>query len=347
MTDTLSPPVQSFGGAGDEFGPNGRDHPTFSWVEHADRSIPLLQLPGAQTIARDRWERLDTRHQIPVEPERVWKALTDPSHLKEWLAVCHGSLLDPNADCILDFEDGEFFLCRPQLVRPPLQLQYLWRWLGVGYATSVTWTLAATDTGTSVSVVEEAFNPPSDWQTWNGGGWPGILDQLAAYLRTGTNWRWPWRRMGPYVPIELPLSIYEAWDRLFAPHALKYWLQPMSGSLEPDQAMTILMGDASGTVGLNVREVVQPGQIPPSFLPWVSFSLQRSVWNAEVIGRLWLEPAGWGRSLLQVFLFNWENVAPALQLSERRIQTDFWVGAMRRARLLCSMPSMPAAPHTW
>ena len=111
------------------------------------------------------------------------------------------------------------------------------------------------------------------------------------------------------------------------------------------------MGDASGVVEMKVGEVVQPGQAAPSFLPYVTFALRRAVWNTEVGGRLWIEPAGWGRSIFQVFHYNWENLPPGLQLSERRILASFWTGAMRRAQQLCAMSHAPAppqkAPHNW
>jgi uncharacterized protein YndB with AHSA1/START domain len=323
------------------------DWPRFPGLEHAERDIPRLYVPGAQTIARDRWERLVTSIDIPNAPEEIWRALTDPDRIKLWLAVCHGSLTQFQRDCILDFEDGEFFLCRTLEARQPNHLRYLWRWLGIGQATSVTWYLNQVDGGTRVTVTEEAINPPWDWQTWNGGGWPGILDQLAAYLRTGTEWRWPWRRVGPYAQVELPVPMYEAWDRLCSPSGLKYWLQTMRGNLAPEQALTILMGDASGMIEMVVREVVEPGQSLPSFLPSVAFSLRRQIWNAEIGGKLWIEPAGWGRSLLQVVHYNWESLPAALQLSERKILTGFWAGAVHRASLIFRRPEVMAGPHSW
>jgi len=278
----------------------------------------------------------------------VWNALTDPAALKKWLAVCLGSLQTRNQDCVLDFEDGEFFLCRPTIVEPPHRLQYYWRWLGIGQATSVAWCLEPCGRGTQVTVTEEAWNPPWDWQTWNGGGWPGILDQLAAFMRTGLEWRWPWRRMGPYAQVEIPLPVFEAWDRFFSPGSLKYWLLSTTGSIVPGEVLPIILGDASGMVEMVVHEVVQPGQSAPSFLPYVSFSLRRNVWNSEVGGRLWIEPAGWRRTLLQVFHYNWENLPPELQLSERRIFTSFWAGAMRRAVQMCDgLSAAAAAPHNW
>lgn len=329
---------------------------SFPDVGRAAQEIPPLHLPGGIPIVRDRWERLVTVIDIPAPPDAVWEALTDPPALAKWLALCHGSLEQTQRDCVLDFEDGEFFLCRTTTAQRPERLQYYWRWLGFGQATLVTWQLELTPFGTHVTVTEEATNPPWDWQTWNGGGWPGILDQLAAYLRTGMTWRWPWRRMGPYAQVELPVPLYEAWDRLCSRSALKYWLLASLGELAPGQTLPIFMGDASGMVEMQVREVAQPGQSPPSFLPWVSFALRREVWKTEIGGRLWMEPAGWGRSLLQVFHFNWENLPPEIQLSERRILTGFWAGAMRRALQMCwsqradqspADAQTSATPHNW
>jgi len=326
--------------------------PPFAVLERAAASFAPLHLPPAETLVRDRWERLVSAVDVFAPPDEVWGALTSPGSLRKWLAVCHGSLTRTDADCTLDFEDGEFFLCRPLAVERPKRLLYAWRWMGIGQATTVEWSLKPAQRGTRVVVTEEACNPPWDWQTWNGGGWPGILDQLAAHLRTGTEWRWPWRRMGPYAQVELPVPFYVAWEKLLSPTGLRFWLQMMRGlEAAAGQSLTLMMGDASGTVDMAVREVVQPGEKPPSFLPAVEFALKRAVWNAEVMGRFWLEPAGWGRTLLQVFHFNWENLPAGLQLSERKIVAAFWAGAAHRARLLCSgpPPSAPSSmgPHSW
>lgn len=363
MSDASQVPQDFFGKGNGLDGSSAGQGQNISAPEHAsgfsppfdfhalDRQIPPLHEPGAWPLVRDRWERLVTTIFIPSPPEEVWKALTDPDSLKLWLAVCRGSLESVGQDCILDFEDGEFFLCRTIEADRPHHLQYFWRWLGIGQASSVSWRLEAEGAGTRVTVTEDAKNPPWDWQTWNGGGWPGILDQLAAFLRTGMEWRWPWRRMGPYAQIELPVPMYDAWDKLFSPNALKYWLLSAKGTIEPGQVLPIVLGDASGIVEMAVNEVVLPGQSAPSFLPHVAYSIRRGVWNTEVGGRLWIEPSGWGRSLFQVFHYNWENLPAGLQLSERRLLSSFWAGAMRRALQLCVGPQMGSqtanAPHNW
>jgi uncharacterized protein YndB with AHSA1/START domain len=326
--------------------------PSFPELERRD-GLPALHEESAWPVVRDRWERLVTTGLVHAPPEQVWSALLDPKALRLWLAACRGSLEDLERDWMLDFEDGEFFLCRTQEAGPAaggesaFELRYVWRWLGIGQPSTVTWRLDGANGGTTVTVTEEAFNPPTDWQTWNGGGWPGILNQLAAYLRTGTSWRWPWRRMGPYVQIELGQPPFEAWNALVSPPALQYWLQRRYGALEPGATMTLVMGDASGTVEMLVKEVAEPGQEFPSFLPHASFALRRDVWGTELGGRLWIEPAGLGRSLLQVFHDNWENLPPELQLSERKLVCGFWTGALVRARQLFAPRPGAGSGHSW
>lgn len=316
-------------------------------------ALPPLHQPGAWPVVRDRWERLVTVAEIHAPPAVVWDALVDPHAVEAWLAACRGALDAVGTDVILDFEDGEFFLCRPTHAGDAAddsaarELRYVWRWLGIGQPTSVTWRVEPDGQGSRVSVTEEALNPPADWQTWNGGGWPGILNQLAAYLRTGTTWRWPWRRMGPYVQIELPLGPFEAWNALTSPGALQFWLQRADGTLAVGETLRLVMGDASGSIDLQVLNLAEPGQRFPSFLPSLSFAVKRRVWEAEVRGYLWIEPAGLGKSLLQVFHQDWEDLPPALQLSERKIVTDFWTGAMVRAAALFAPRPTSSAGHGW
>jgi uncharacterized protein YndB with AHSA1/START domain len=328
------------------------DAPRHRGLEHFDaregnRALPPLHGLGAMTVARDRWERLESVVHVPYPRERVWQALTSPERLAKWLAVSVGSFLQTDRDMVLDFEDGEYFLVRPVEVDPPERLRYYARWLGIGQATCVTWLLRDSGMGTRISVIEEATNPPWDWQTWNGGGWPGILEQLAAHLRTGMPWRWPWRRMGPYVQVELPVPVYPAWDQLFSASGLKYWLIAQTGEIAAGTTVPIMMGDASGTLEMTIREVVGPGQMPPSFLPYVNYTLRRPAWHCDIGGRLWLEPAGWGKCLLQAFHYNWEALPGDLQKSERRILTGYWAESARRAQQVFSFNARPAAPHNW
>ena len=347
-----------FPGAPGGFAPGGGSFPDFS---QTFQKAPPLHMATAMPLARDRWERLVTTITIQAPADVIWHALTSPESLSMWLASCHGSLEELERDCTLDFEDGEFFFCRPLVVEPPHKLVYMWRWLGIGQATQVTWEIKEQNDRCQVIVTEEAMNPPWDWQTWNGGGWPGILEQLASFIRTGREWRWPWRRMGPYAQIELPVPFYIAWDALFNESGLRFWMQVMKGDFEVGGQLDVLMGDASGMIKMTVTELVKPGEKAPSFLPYVDFTITRGCWDAELSGRIWMEPAGLHGCLLQVFHQNWESLPPAIQLSERKLVASFWSGALRRAMgmLMAAAPpsnppgdfpgasGKPPGPHSW
>ncbi|MEU4445539.1 methyltransferase [Actinosynnema sp. NPDC050801] len=324
--------------------------PSFDLTARAAAFTPLGG--SAFPMVQDRWERLVSTVTIPEPADRVWAALTDPDHLREWLAVARGSWAARGGESTLDFEDGEFFYCSTSRSTPPIGLQpgvldHLWRWNGIGPATAVTWTVVPGADGTAVTVTEQATNPPSDWRSWNGMGWPGILDQLATYLRTGSNTRWPWRRMGPYLQIPLPMMPFEAWELLTSPGAVKHWLQRSAGSFAPDDELTLVMGDASGTVRMRVTRVVDSGQEFPSYLPHLEFELRRPSWERALGGRIWIEPAGLGQSLLQVFHFDWERLDLADPVTERRLLTNFWINAAGRAQMLCGPKQGPVGPHGW
>ncbi len=335
-------------------------HPTeTSWPDFAELepgravdTFPPLNAIQARSIVQDRWERLVAVVETPHPIERVWQALTTPDEIHFWLARCRGSLTAIGADVLLDFEDGEFFHCRPLVAEPPrdghAQLKYFWRWVGVGPATRVIWNLDDTgDGGTRITATEEALNSPSDWRGWNGNGWPGILDQLTGYLRTGTSWRWPWRRMGPYVQIELESTPYDAWELLTKPESLRYWLQRRFGTFTDGDKLTLIMGDASGVVEMSVHRHVEPNQQFPSYLPWLEFGLRRASWPVELNGKLYIEPAGVGRSLFQIFVDNWENLPTELQREEREIICGFFRDSMVRAQNLTSPRPAPSHQHGW
>jgi uncharacterized protein YndB with AHSA1/START domain len=328
--------------------------PDFSDLEPATASqnFPTLSAVRGRSIVQDRWERIVAEIEIPADLSVVWSALTTPEDVKQWLARCVGDLAKEGTDVTLDFEDGEFFYCRVLSASSPAadgvaELKYYWRWAGIGPATRVTWQLSATPGGTRVRATEEAFNPPSDWRAWNGNGWPGILDQLAGYLRTGRTSRWPWRRMGPYVQIELEAAPYDAWDVLCRTESLRYWLCRRTGTFTTGDTLELILGDASGVMEMTVHNHVEPNQAYPSFLPYVEYGLKRRSWQTELFGRIFIGPAGLNRSLLEIFVGNWENVPTGPNLEERRVVAGFFRDAAIRARDLTS-PRPPAShPHGW
>jgi uncharacterized protein YndB with AHSA1/START domain len=111
--------------------------------------------------------------ELPYPPEKIWRALTEGSLLREWLMdndllpiVGHRftfrSTPVPNWDGIIHSE--------VLAVEPNRRLSY--RWNSLGLESVVVWTLVATDTGTLLRMEHSGFGP----------------DQEAAYK--GANYGW-------------------------------------------------------------------------------------------------------------------------------------------------------------
>ena len=62
-------------------------------------------------------------------------------------------------------------------------------------------------------------------------------------------------------------------------------------------------------------------------------------------GYLWLEPASLGTSILQVFMSGWEKYGPLNRAPvDRKLFTDFWIGAFRRLGGLVAPPDSAGPP---
>ena len=94
-------------------------------------------------------------------PEKVWRALTDPTLLTEWLLPSVGFTPAPGVPFTLIAPpqpgwDGTVN-CRFVAIEPHRKLSYTWR---VGdIDTVVTFTLAPTPSGTRLTVVQSGFKP--------------------------------------------------------------------------------------------------------------------------------------------------------------------------------------------
>lgn len=102
-------------------------------------------------------------------PEKVWRALTDPALLAEWLLPSVGFRLEGGAPFVFQAPpkggwDGTVN-CRVVAVEAPRTLSYAWR---VGdLDTVVTFTLTPTPSGTRLSLVQSGFKAE---QKKNSGG---------------------------------------------------------------------------------------------------------------------------------------------------------------------------------
>jgi uncharacterized protein YndB with AHSA1/START domain len=126
--------------------------------------------------------------EMPYPPEKIWRALTEGSLIKEWLmdndfqpVVGHSfsfrSTPAPNWDGVIKSE--------VLVVEPNKKLSYSWGSLGLESA--VVWTLVATEGGTLVRMEHSGFQPDQEaaykgakygWQKFIGG-----LERVVAGLQ--------------------------------------------------------------------------------------------------------------------------------------------------------------------
>jgi uncharacterized protein YndB with AHSA1/START domain len=122
--------------------------------------------------------------EVPYPPERVWRALTQPQLIEEWLmkndfkpVVGHRFSLrmdpQPNWNGVID--------CQVLVVEPNKTLSYTWGALGLESA--VTFTLTPTPAGTHLRMEQTGFRPDQQ-QAYQGAtyGWQKFFADLEQLL---------------------------------------------------------------------------------------------------------------------------------------------------------------------
>ena len=113
------------------------------------------------TTAPSQTESLSFEFDLHHSPEKVWRALTDPVLLAEWLLPVFDFKLEPEAAFTFKTQpypgwDG-IVNCRILEIDAPKKLSYAWV---VGDMDNVvTFTLTPTASGTRLSLVQSGFKP--------------------------------------------------------------------------------------------------------------------------------------------------------------------------------------------
>jgi uncharacterized protein YndB with AHSA1/START domain len=137
------------------------------------------------TTAPSQTESLSFEFELRHAPEKVWRALTDPALLAEWLLPVIDLRLEPGAAFTLKTQpypgwDGTVN-CRFVEIETHRKLSYAW---SVPFLdTVVTFTLTPTATGTRLSLVQTGFKP--DQKRELGGaryGWKMMGGKLVDLL---------------------------------------------------------------------------------------------------------------------------------------------------------------------
>jgi uncharacterized protein YndB with AHSA1/START domain len=124
--------------------------------------------------------------EMPYPPEKIWRALTQPHLIEEWLmksdfrpVVGHSFNLRGDWGGVLD--------CEVLVVEPNRTLSYTWNFshdeAAYGLRSVVTFTLVPTGTGTRLRMEQSGFRPDQK-QAWGGAraGWQQFFARLEQVL---------------------------------------------------------------------------------------------------------------------------------------------------------------------
>ena len=106
-------------------------------------------------------ESIALEFDLPHAPDKVWRALTDPALLAEWLLPVFDLELEPGASFAFKTQaypgwDGTVN-CRFLEIEANRKLSYTW--IVPFLDTVVTFTLTPTEPGTRLSIVQSGFTP--------------------------------------------------------------------------------------------------------------------------------------------------------------------------------------------
>lgn len=116
---------------------------------------------------------------IGFPPDRIWRALTRPELIAEWL-MRNDFAAEPGHAFTMSGDWGSVD-CRVTEVEPHRRLAYTWS--AFGLESVVTWTLTPTDAGTRLRMEQAGFR--TDQPQFLAGAeasWPGYVDRLAEVV---------------------------------------------------------------------------------------------------------------------------------------------------------------------
>jgi uncharacterized protein YndB with AHSA1/START domain len=137
--------------------------------------------------ARAQTDTIAIELELPHSPQKVWRALTDPALLAEWLLPAAGLRLEPGAAFTFkapSFADWDGTVdCRLVEIDAHRKLSYTWAVGDMEIETVVTFTLTPTGSGTRLGLVQSGFKP-SQKQAFGGAryGWNTMGQALVDLL---------------------------------------------------------------------------------------------------------------------------------------------------------------------
>ncbi len=137
--------------------------------------------------AASQTEALSFEFDLKHSPQKVWRALTEPELLNQWLLPVTGLELAPGVAFTFKtqpFPDWDGTVnCRMLEIEPHRKLSYTWVVGDMELDTVVTFTLKPTASGTHLSLVQSGFKPHQK-QNFGGAryGWKMMGGKLVELL---------------------------------------------------------------------------------------------------------------------------------------------------------------------
>jgi uncharacterized protein YndB with AHSA1/START domain len=136
-------------------------------------------------------DRIERTVEIAHPPAKVWAALTTADGLSSWFGNEATVDLRPGGSASMKWDGGHIADMRVERVEEPTVFGFTWHIAGWAEddprRTYVEFTLAPTDTGTRLTVVESGFaqlaaDAYATAYDGNTQGWASELDELVSYL---------------------------------------------------------------------------------------------------------------------------------------------------------------------
>jgi uncharacterized protein YndB with AHSA1/START domain len=125
---------------------------------------------------------------INASPQRVFKALTEKEDLERWFVQKAEIDLRPGGTIRFEWAPDSVEIGTILVIDPPYRLSFTWRAMEPS-PTTITFELTAENDGTRLRLIHTGIGEGEDWDNYYSavnGGWNGHLNNLTAWLETGT-----------------------------------------------------------------------------------------------------------------------------------------------------------------
>lgn len=133
---------------------------------------------------------VEVRRDIAADAPEVWRALTDPLHVRRWFGDV--DRLVPGLPFRCEFGDGDFFVGRTVQIVDGRELQLAWRFMDVGPWFDIHYRLDARAPGSVTVTVNDTGAPTAAEADCLREGWSDFLSRLDGFLTTGATTRFAW-----------------------------------------------------------------------------------------------------------------------------------------------------------